>query len=79
MAVYGPPEKELNQGDLIERVPFVGRRMHDVEFPIELHGLVISHSCDVDKFREEQGKLERNVRFQIIGVDVGLPRVSSSR
>ena len=54
------PEKRLNQGDVFERVRFVGRVADRDEVDVaELKGLVVAHSCDCDKFEEatEKGDL----------------------
>lgn len=63
MPVYGPPEKELNQGDLIAEVPFVKRRLHDVVLVPPLLGLITSNSCDIDKYEEQHDSLTRNQRL----------------
>lgn len=63
--MYGKPEGALNQGDVIAGVPFFVRK--DVEGR-ELYdgpGLVLSHSCDIDKFAEIKGTLSGNQRKRI--------------
>jgi hypothetical protein len=72
LAVYGPPAKELNQGDVLRDVPFLKRRKHDVEL-IVAPGLVTSHSCDIDKFESIS---DRNARLRfpltvapVVGLD----------
>lgn len=62
MAVYGPPEGGLNQGDVIAGVPFYARRDHGQGSLVVVPGLVFSHSCDIDKFDEEKHKLDGNAR-----------------
>jgi hypothetical protein len=61
LPVYGPPEGGLNQGDVIRDVPFHVFREHSPEL-VAAPGLVISHSCDIDKFDELKAKLTGNGR-----------------
>jgi hypothetical protein len=62
LPVYGPPEKDLNQGDLIAEVPFISRRRRDCE-AVVLAGLVTTNSCDLDKYTELRDSLTRNQRL----------------
>lgn len=59
MAVYGEPEKALNQGDVRASVPFLIRQHHSTQF-IPVLGLVVSHSCDIDKYDEVKHSLTNN-------------------
>lgn len=61
MAVYRSPEGDLNQGDVLANVPFYVRQEHGNTL-VPAPGLVLSHSCDIDKFDEEKHKLAGNVR-----------------
>lgn len=59
MAVYGSPERDLNQGDIWANVPFYARQLHSNKLVV-LPGLVLSHSCEIDKFDELKDKLTGN-------------------
>lgn len=61
MAVYGAPDGDLNQGDVLANVPFYGRQEHGNEL-VTVPGLVLSHSCDIDKFDEVKHTLTGNQR-----------------
>jgi hypothetical protein len=62
LAVYGPPEGKLNQGDVLEDVPFYVRRGGDLA-RVEGPGLVTSNSCDYDKFAELRAGLTRQQKL----------------
>lgn len=62
MPVYGPPEKELNQGDVVADVPFIGRRLRDTT-SVVLPGLITSNGCDLDKYWELREDLSRNQKL----------------
>jgi hypothetical protein len=68
LAVYGPPEGAVNQGDIWLNVPFLGRQELGIDFPIYSPGLVVSHSCDIDKYDEIKDRLAENEkkRFPIL-------------
>jgi hypothetical protein len=67
LSVYGAPTGALNQGDIRVNVPFIRRQEHGSEF-VHVHGLVVSHSCDIDKFAELKHQLTGNEqkRFPIL-------------
>lgn len=52
MPVYGEPEEpdQLNQGDLLEEVPFIGQDARDPGRVETMLGVVTANSCDCDKF-----------------------------
>ena len=63
MAVYGPRSaRNLNQGDVLRGVPFIARKDLGAKNLAALPGLVVSHSCDVDKYDEDKRSLEGNVK-----------------
>jgi hypothetical protein len=60
LAVYGRPEKALNQGDIFPNVPFYSRQVDGSFTLLTVPGLVLTHSCDIDKYDEVKGKLSGN-------------------
>lgn len=63
MGVYGPrSDRNLNQGDVLRAVPFIARKDLGAKDLAALPGLVVSHSCDVDKYEAEKHKLDGNAK-----------------
>jgi hypothetical protein len=62
LAVYGPSEEGLSQGDIISSVSFYSRQDHGPGTLVAVPGLVLSHSCDIDKFDEMKAKLDGNTQ-----------------
>lgn len=67
MAVYGQPEGAINQGDIRSGVPFYVRQHYGFRLVSTL-GLIVSHSCDIDKYDEVKHQLTNNEqkRFPIL-------------
>lgn len=63
MAVWGPSsDNDLNQGDVLRAVPFIDRKDLGAKDLVAVPGLVVSHSCDVDKYDEVKHRLEGNAK-----------------
>jgi hypothetical protein len=67
LAVYGQPEGAINQGDIRSSVPFYIRQQHTPNLVLTM-GLIVSHSCDIDKYDEIKHTLGNNEkkRFPIL-------------
>lgn len=61
MAVYGQPERAINQGDIRASVPFYIRQQHSLQLVVGL-GMIVSNSCDIDKYDEIKHTLNNNER-----------------
>ena len=63
MGVYGPGlDINLSQGDILRAVPFISRKDLGAKDLDALPGLVVSHSCDVDKYIEKKDSLDGNTK-----------------
>jgi hypothetical protein len=61
LAVYGQPEGAINQGDVRLGVRFYIRQQHSYQRVIAL-GMIVSNSCDIDKYAEVKHTLTNNER-----------------
>lgn len=59
MPVYGLPAGAVNQGDVRLNVSFFIRQDQGAEF-VSSPGLIMSHSCDIDKYDEVKHQLNGN-------------------